>query len=191
GVARVREKMRHWEQAAIFAEAFAKDEVALDPIQLPFKERDCWLALRFPEKCKPDGERLLYTAHYASPFQKSARQCGLLIDEWTEVIPATEETTGIAFHYDRPNSEPPQTMLLVTSPDFSGSWDWGNLVAALNETLDWAKRRAVEPVHVDATAYARFLPATITAATLFPISIALSYAANNNVHRFLNEENNG
>ena len=191
GVARVREKMRHWEQAVIFAEAFGKDEAALDPIQLPFKEQDCWLALRFPEKCKPDGERLLYTAHYAAPFQKAARQCGLLIDEWTEIIPATEETTGVAFHYDRPNSEPPQTMLLVTSPDFLGSWDWGNLVAALNETLDWAKRRAVEPVHVDATAYARFLPATITPATLFPISIALSYAANNNVHQFLNEENNG
>ena len=82
-------------------------------------------------------------------------------------------------------------MLLVTSPDFSGSWNWIDLVAALNETLDWAKRRAVEPVHIDATPYAQFLPATGAAATLFPISIELGYAANNNLHQFLNGHDDG
>ena len=88
GVARVREKMRSWEQAVIFAEAFGKGEARLDPIQLPFKEGDRWLALKFPDDRGPDGERLLYTAHYAAPFQKNARLSGLLIDEWTEVIPS-------------------------------------------------------------------------------------------------------
>jgi len=189
GVARVREKMRSWEQAVIFAEAFGKSEARLDPIQLPFKEGDRWLALKFPDDRRPDVERLLYTAHYAAPFRKNARLCGLLIDEWTEVIPAADAASGVAFHFDRPNSEPPQAMLLVTAPDFSGSWKWIDLVAALNETLDWAKRRAVEPAHIDATPYAQFLPATGAAATLFPISIALDYAANNNLHQFLNGHN--
>jgi hypothetical protein len=194
GVARVREKMRHWELAATFAEAFGKGEARLDPIQLPFKEGDRWLALKFPEDCRPrveDGDRLLYTAHYAAPFRKNARLCGLLIDEWTEVIPETEATTGVAFQFDRPNAEAPQAMLLVTSPDFSGSWNWIDLVAALNETLDWTKRRAVEPAHMDSTHYAQFLPATGAAAMLSPISIALSYSANNDPHQFLNGHNDG
>ncbi|HEX4949100.1 MAG TPA: hypothetical protein VFZ34_20655, partial [Blastocatellia bacterium] len=167
GIARVREKMRYWEQATVFAEGFGKAEVPLTPMQLPFQADDRWLALQFPADRHPDSERLLYTAHYAVPFQKGVRQCGLLLDEWTEVIPAAQETTGITFHYDRPNSEPPQTMLLVTAPRSAGPWDWSDLVAALNETLDWAKRRAVEPVHVDDSPLARFLPATISAVTLY------------------------
>jgi hypothetical protein len=141
----------------------------------------------FPAGHKLDAERLLYTAHYAVPFQKSARQCGLLIDEWTEVLPATEETTGLAFNYDRPNSEPPQVMLLVVPPDLSRPWEWDDLVEALNETLDWSKRRAVEPVHLDDRAYAWFLPATDSAVTLYPISIALTYSANNQVLEFMSQ----
>lgn len=191
GIARVREKMRHWEQATLLAEGFGKNEVKLTPMQLPYHAQDRWLALQYPTDRQPDSERLLYTTHYAAAFQKAAPQCGLLLDEWTEVIPAEEETTGITFHYDRPNTEPPNTMLLVTSPRCTGAWDWSDLVAALKETLDWAKRRAVEPVHVDASPYARFLPATVSAVTLYPISIMLSYAVNNNVYQFLNRPNNG
>jgi hypothetical protein len=129
-----------------------------------------------------DGDRLLYTAHYSVlPFQKTRRQCGLLLDEWTEVIPAEEETTGISFHYDRPNSEPPQVMLLVTPSEFKGAWQWSDLLDAVNETLDMAKKRAVEPVHVDAGSYARFLPATVMAVTVSQISIAANLAVNNRV----------
>ena len=51
--------------------------------------------------------------------------------------------------------------------------------APLHETLDLAAKRAVEPAQIDATPYARFLPATITAATLYGISIATAFAANN------------
>jgi hypothetical protein len=191
GISRVREKIRHWEQVVMLAEAFGKTAPELYPIQLPFKAHDSWLAMPFPKGYKLDSERLLYTAHYSVPFQKNAANCGLLIDEWTEVIPATEETTGITFHHDRPNSEPPQVMLLVTPPDLTGQWEWADLVDALNETLDWLKRRAVEPVHVDDQPYAWFLPSTVSAATLYPISIALAYAANNHVYQFMSEESHG
>ncbi len=47
-------------------------------------------------------------------------------------------------------------------------------MGALNETLDLAKLRAVEPAEVDQTAYSALVPATITAATLYAISIATS-----------------
>jgi len=190
GLARVREKLQHWERIVMLTRAFDKAEPELLPVQFPFKPDDHWLGLEFPADHKIDGDRLLYTAHYAAPFQKTQRQCGLLLDEWTEVIPGAEETTGITFHYDRPNSEPPQVMLLVTPTTFDGSWQWRDLVDALNETLELAKHRAVEPVQVDPTAYARFLPATVMAVTLYQISIAANLGLNNNVSTFIQQRTN-
>jgi hypothetical protein len=201
GAARVREKMYHWEHLVMLTGAFGRTEPELQPIQLPYKAKDHWLALQFPYDPDPnikkdpkknyqfDGDRLLYTAHYTVLFQKNQRQCGLLLDEWTEVIPSDTETTGITFHYDRPNCEAPQTMLLVTPPDFTGSWQWQDLVDALNETLDMAKKRAVEPSQVDDTPYARFLPSTIMAVTLYQISIAANLSINNKVLDILTREN--
>jgi hypothetical protein len=81
-------------------------------------------------------------------------------------------------HFDRPNSEAPQAMLLVTPSDFRGQWQWNDVVDAVNETFDLAKRRAVEPVHVDSETYARFLPATIAAVTVNQLSISANLAAN-------------
>ena len=40
---------------------------------------------------------------------------GLLIDEWTERVPAPSETTGVAFHFDEPESRPPQAILLAAA----------------------------------------------------------------------------
>jgi hypothetical protein len=179
GVARVREKVKRWEEIVMFTGAFDLAEPELVPCQLPFIEDDRWLALEFPPNAKLDTDRLLYTAHFATPFQKAANQCGLLIDEWHEVIPSADATTGVAFHYDRPNSEAPQSMLLVTSPQFSGEWRWTDLVDALNETLDLAKRRAVEPKDFESSAYVRFLPAIITAVTVRQLSISADLALNN------------
>ncbi len=201
GAARVREKIHHWEQLVMLTGAFDRTEPELTPIQLPYKVKDHWLALQFPYDPDPatkkdpaknyqfDGDRLLYTAHYAVPFNSSQRQCGLLLDEWTEVIPSDNETTGIAFHYDRPNCEPPQTMLLVTPPEFTGNWQWQDLVDTLNETLDMAKKRAVQPSQIDGTPYARLLPSTIMAVTLYQISIAANLSFNNKVLDILNREN--
>ena len=179
GVARVREPLRHLEQAILLAGALGGAEAELTPIQLPHRPGERWLGLEFPADQSLDGDRVLYTAAYSVPFAKAAQQCGLLLDEWTEVVPGDSATTGIAFHYDRPNSEAPQAMLLVTPATWDGTWQWDDLTGALRETLELAAKRAVEPAQIDATAYARFLPATITAATLYGISIATAFAANN------------
>lgn len=191
GVARVREDAAHWEQVMMLSRAFGIGEPELEPIQLPYHETDRWLAMPYPADYDMDGDRLLYTAHYAVPFNPNANQCGLLLDEWTEVIPTPEETTGITFNYDRPNAEPPQTLLLVTSPHLEGAWQWNDLVDAIRETLEEARLRAVEPTQVDDTPYARFLPATISAVTLHPITIMLNLALNNTVYRLINLEDNG
>jgi hypothetical protein len=107
---------------------------------------------------------------------------GLLVDEWTEVIPGTTETTGIAFHYDRPNSEPPQCWLLALSPGTGGAWSWTDLLGAVTDALDSARLRAIEPVHLERTPYSWFLPATVSAYTFPEISISNNLLRNLNIY---------
>ncbi len=179
GIARVREKLEAWEQIIMFSGALGGPEPELTPAQVPNVAGVPWLALEFPADVKLDQDRLLYTAHFSSPFVKTDRQCGLLIDEWNEVIPAADATTGVAFHYDRPNNEAPQSMLLVTPTVFRGAWEWEDVVDAVLETFDFAKLRAVEPVHIDQTPYARFLPATVKVWTASQLTISANLALNN------------
>jgi hypothetical protein len=164
--------------------------LALHPIQLPHKENDMWLALDYPEDYEINDDKLLYTALYPAPFDPSKNQCGLLIDEWTELIPSKQETAGITFHYDRPNSEPPQVMLLAMPTDFRGEWQWSDLVDTINETLEMAKKRAIEPDQVDDSSYARFLPATVSSTTTIPVSPSLNYSFNNLIHEILLKNGN-
>jgi hypothetical protein len=181
GVARVRDKMHAWEQTVLMTGALRVTEPALNALQLPVIPGDAWVGLDFKAGQALDTERLLYAAHFASPFDKTGRQCGLLLDEWTEIIPGDSVDTGITFHYDRPNSEAPQAMLLVTPAQFRGTWQWNDLVDALNETLDLAKRRAIEPRHIYEMPYAPFLPAAVMASQARQLTIAANLALNNNV----------
>ena len=185
GAARVRPQLHEWETVLMLAGAFGRAEPALLPIQLPHQAGAPWVAMQFPPGYVLDSDRLRYTAHYAAPFDKGANQCGLLLDEWTEVVPSSTRTTGITFNFARPDSEPPQSILVVTPAAASGTWQWGDVVGALNETLDLARKRAVEPVHLDQTAYSRFLPATIMAAALYGISITTTLSAANDVLKYV------
>ena len=193
GVARVREKLHGLEAAARLSEALVGAEIPLQPLQFPHRPEVPWLGLEFPdtrtdgEPLEIDEDKLLYTGHWAEPFDGTRTQAGLLVDEWTEVVPRRTEETGIAFHYDRPNSEPPQTLLLALPPEFTGGWRWQDLVDTVHETMDLAKKRAIEPDHIDTTAYARFLPALVSAVTLHPITASLNLAFNNNLAVALNE----
>ncbi|MFB9237862.1 hypothetical protein ACFFWC_20250 [Plantactinospora siamensis] len=189
GVARVREAPRLWERVTLLSDAlrgrggppFTLVDLTLEPIQLPVKANDHWLGLEFAAGAEITEDRLLFTAHYADkdPPPPVKQRCGLLLDEWTEVIPNKRETTGIALDVDRPDSEPPQAMLLVVPPVRTGSWLVEDIVAAVNDTYDLAQLRAVEPQHLDDSAYAHLLPATILAAPAQPITIGTDLALGN------------
>ena len=190
-VARVREKMGDWENIVMLSENFTDTPLNLRPLQFPFKAEDTWLGHSYPETYKIESDKLIYTAHL-DIFDPTQTQCGLLIDEWTEVIPTKTETTGLSFQYDQPNAEPPQTMLLVTPTAFKGEWQWGELVGAMHETLDLAKLRAIEPRQIAKTAYSQFIPATISAVTSFPlVTIAMNYAVNNGLVMRSNNNDDG
>jgi hypothetical protein len=176
GLARVRPGIHAFENVVLSAAAFGTSEPALTPVQFPFRATEPWLAMEVPTAFDlgTAGDHVLYTACYPNDvFDKTAASFGgLLLDEWTEVLPATTETAGLAFHYDRPNHEPPQTMLLVTPATAGATWAWEDVRAAIPETFELAKRRVVEPRAIRETPLARFLPATLMAFTTHAISIS-------------------
>ena len=177
----------------------AADPPALEALQFPYRANDAWLGLRFPETL-PDGAPFVARARTScstrrafaagaeiDPTNADHDYCGLLLDEWIEVDPDRSGDTGLAFHFDRPNSEAPQAILLATPPVHRGAWQWQDIVDTLHETLDFARLRAVEPAQLDETALAPLLPAVLSSVTAFPITATLNLAFNNNVHAVLAE----
>ncbi len=181
GVARVREMPRLWERVVLLSGALRDDDddPELKPVQLPFASNDHWLAMEFAAGTTITEDRLLFTAHYANGAPDDETQSGLLFDEWTEVIPADKETTGIALHADSPDSEPPQAMLLVVPPVRTGTWQLDDLVAAVTETFDLARTRLVEPAALDSTGYAQLLPATVLSTARHPVTVSTDLATAN------------
>jgi hypothetical protein len=167
----------------MLAEAHGRDLGQLSAMQLPHKPGAPWVALDFPKEDTPDGERLAYVALTDTAFNPAGQRCGLLLDDWSEVIPVVEpdepgpqHTTGLAFHFDRPSQEPPQSMLMLTPATWNGAWSWDDIVAGIDETFALARIRAVEPSHLDDTALAQFLPATVASVTTSGLLLAANYA---------------
>ena len=187
GVARVRDRVRQLELTTLLAETLGATAPALTALQFPFKPNDVWLGLRFPDTFVLDEDKLLYSAAFDAGAEIDAAHpdttySGLLLDEWVELIPGAAANTGLTFHFDRPNSEAPQAILLATPPSQEGAWQWRNLVDTLHETLDFAKLRAVEPAQLDGTVLGPLLPAILSSVTTYPITASLNFAFNNDVH---------
>jgi hypothetical protein len=184
GLMRVRQKVGALERVRGLHEAFGGDGVRLVARQLPFRDTDPWLAVEYGESFQPEGEYLSLVTHDAAPFDPRAPSAGLVIDEWNELIPGTRETTGIAIHYDQPNSEPPQALLLATTPVVTGSWGWDDLVGVVTNTLDRAQRRAIEPDQIGLTAYGHLLPALLTSVSTYPFATVSTAATHATELRF-------
>ncbi|MEO8588231.1 MAG: hypothetical protein ABI432_02595 [Flavobacteriales bacterium] len=181
GVARVRGKAAAWENMLVMSEAFGTATPLLEPVQFPFRASEPWMALQWPHDFKPHdaGDHLLYTSAYAGGvFNPANAQCGLLLDEWTEVIPGEDESTNIAFNYDRPSNEAPQAWLLAVPASTGSHWNWDDLRQTIPDTIELARMRAVEPRAFDNSPIARFLPATIAAVTTRRVTMGVDLARN-------------
>jgi hypothetical protein len=147
----------------MLAHAFGNPFPDFQPVQFPYAADDYWLGLEYPAEFAPEGDYLSLLLINSQVFSGSdTRLVGLIMDEWTEIIPQRQEVTGLAFHYDQPDAQAPQNLLLVVSPDVASNWSWDNLVHTLHETLDLAKIRAVEPDHIDDSLFAQVLPAIVS-----------------------------
>lgn len=148
--AQTRSNIKRFENIIMLGEALAENsEFKLNIGQLPHKAGDRWLALPFKEgddSEKPQGS-LSLVAHIPGEFKPNELFAGLVVDDWDEIIPSDTEDTAIAYHFNQPNTEAPQTLLLAVPPVFNGdngNWKWEDLAGAVTETLDMAKVRAVD-----------------------------------------------
>jgi hypothetical protein len=73
---------------------------------------------------------------------------GLVIEEFSEHIPDKKMDTGLSFHYNTPNNEPPQAILLAIHPkatmDSEFFWSEEDLRDVLFDTMDLYKIRMVD-----------------------------------------------
>jgi hypothetical protein len=146
GVGRVRPGASRLGKALDYAAALQRPgALDLKVAQLPFVAGERWVGLRLPAgKSFPPG-KLSLVVHLPRPFQAAQPLAGLVLDEWTETVPAAEVTTGVAFHYDAPGARPPQSVLLAVAPSGPDRWDVETIEKTLLETLELAQLRALDP----------------------------------------------
>lgn len=163
GVAEVREGMRRWRRLELYIRALKRNRPRLDVAQLPSVPGQRWIGLPFDKSPNqppppPNGfSPMLFSYGTAAP-DPSQTWSGLVLDNWSEVVPADSDETGIAFHYDSPGAEAPQ-VILVVPPSSVGQqcpndssidgWVANDMIATLNETIDLAKIRTVDAQMVD------------------------------------------
>ena len=170
GVSQVRERVASLGNLEMWADNFDLDLPEKSVIQFPFalneggESIDHWLGIPFPDGYTPEEDKMAMVISHAQALVQDigGPKMGLLIDEWVEIIPNKDETTGIAFNYDQPDAKPPNNLLLAVTPKETGKWDWDDLVYTLEDTLELAKNRAVEPEHLEDSLLGQILPGILT-----------------------------
>ena len=157
-VARVRDGAQRLTSVMTYAAVLGTDpDAAFQVAQFPFDDNDRWNT--------PDGPAAAgatsIVVYARGDIDPAARHAGLMIDEWTEVIPRRTMPTTLAFHYDAPGARAPQAVLLAVSPDPASPWTAATLEAIVAETLELAKLRAVD--HDALTSLGHVLPAIFLA----------------------------
>lgn len=161
GAAAVREGAAHLADALALADAFGATAPALAAVQLPHVAGEAWLGGAVPDAASAAGRLSLVVANPDELPGAGAAGVALLADEWTELVPLREETTGVAVHYDQPDSTAPQCVLLAVPPVRGGGWSLAHLVATLHETLELARNRTVELEHLASDVYGQLLPTIV------------------------------
>jgi hypothetical protein len=131
----------------------ANGDARLSVAQLPLADR--WVALPFDGEAPAAATSLVL--HSTEPLEPGGELAGLVVDEWSEVVPERSVTTGIAFHFDEPGSRAPHAVLLAVHPEPGRSWSLDALAAVLGECADLAAIRMVGPREVPWLG--RFVPA--------------------------------
>jgi hypothetical protein len=149
GVSRVRPGAGRLSAALTYAAALRRNSaLELKVAQLPSVAGERWVGLPSANGGPPvfPPGKLSLVAHLPQPFAPAQPLAGLVFDEWVELVPASEVTTGVSFNYDAPGARPPQTILLAVSPPGGpAKWRLETLERILLETLELAQLRAVDP----------------------------------------------
>jgi hypothetical protein len=141
--------------------------------QIPPTAGDRWMALPIdPAKPFVKGRIAFACITMGNPATEKTYS-GLIVDEWPERIPSTQEQAAVAFHYDEPDARAPQSLLLAVCPDARPSWDDDLLLVTLQESLELAKIRTVDLDTVQQVG--QILPALYFALNLQGASISANF----------------
>jgi hypothetical protein len=138
-----RTQLEMYRKFALYARALGATAPNSEIAQLPFVPGETWLALNFTTP--PDESRMSLV--FISPtanLDPTLDWTGIVLDSWTEVIPSSQQPTSLAFNYNSPRPNAPQSVLVVAPSSAGANWTTADLVASLEETLDLAKVRAVD-----------------------------------------------
>lgn len=166
----VRPAAGRWGEVLLVREAMGT-RAPLRVVQTPAGAHPGWIGLPHPQGRPPSVpvsslviEPVGRARADGSPMIEGAL-AGLVIDDWTEVVPRRLErhadpadpasplstvdiaTTAIALNANAPGARPPQAILLALSPD-GADWDDARLVAILEETLRLARMRTLTPADI-------------------------------------------
>lgn len=189
GLAPVRDTLNHLEKIYMLSEllvggAASGSLPALTPAQITARAttREYWLGAAYPSKgyTPPnDAVSLVQIVPELTPsaYQPTGWQQALWLDEWVEVIPHKLEDTALVFHYDQPNMEAPQTLLTAVAhnPLGEAQWHWDGLLGTVSETLDFAKKRAVEPANLSYTHLGALLPLLVAPVAKEGVTMTLDW----------------
>ena len=152
--ARVRPGAARLDNGVMLAEALSGQLLQQFQVaQLPAVAADKWLAL--PNSAS--SSHLSLVTFSPAAIAAGASFAGLMIDEWTEVLPSSQQITGLSFQYNDPVGRPPQSILLAVRPDDFPEWTMEAVEGSVLEALDLAKIRAVDPDSLGALGH--YLPA--------------------------------
>ncbi len=165
-ISRVREQMDTLEKTNFLIElsnSMVNRDLELTAIQLPYRKNDNWVGMELPENYFDNSQHptdlsknKLSLVSWASEMLPAPNQrySGVLVDEWVESIPNQENLTGLAYNYNQPNNEAPQSILLAVTPSGNETFRNKGLIHGWNQVrikrlvmsaIKMAKLRAIEP----------------------------------------------
>lgn len=173
----IRPSVSRMDSALTLAQVLSGGEVAMPDLllgQLPATAHDTWLGLQIDPARPPAKGRLAFACIAQGDPANQNPYAGLMIDEWPERIPTTQETAAVAFHYEEPKARAPQALLLGVCPDGRDTWDDDLVIGILQEALELTKIRTVDLDSVQEVG--QILPALYFALNLRGATISANFA---------------
>lgn len=144
-ISRIRPSLKGWRKLSLYAKLSGNNLIDFDLLQFPQRHGARWAGLPFESEDSRPARGTVSTLLYRL-FKPNSNEiwCGLLLDDFVEQIPNTEEETAVAFNYDAPGLQAPQSILIVTPPKIQSNWDYESIVDSITQTLDMAHARTVD-----------------------------------------------
>jgi hypothetical protein len=155
---RVQQGVDRWRRTRLFTDALGAPSASFEVVQLPYSPTATWCALPFPNGAAPPSGTVSIAIHRPWKTAASGNWAGLLLAEWSELIPSPIQQTGIALNYPSPRAEAPQAVLLAVPPADAPTWSTDVLVDIVREAFELSRIRLLTPDYL--SSYSLLLPAT-------------------------------